>query len=292
MVLPISGFLPVPLPMMIPFMGAQSLVIGKMFGEGFQYGKRKISAMPNEEFNQLTFQKMMSNARDEMQASIPTMIQAMQDMKPMVLAVVHEFTNYLSLVISAAPQQAEQIVQQVRETSGFNAVNDQLVQIIADLKGGVSQTDIIAEIRNLFPSLPGAGGVDMPVAGVPLTTSQIIAGDVSRGATAIPPGMTIYNGKLVSVQQLQNLLNAQTSAQIRLDARQGTPIIAPRQTTNLTTKRLAGQSQRLEKTRLIKFIRDTQKTLTVGSPKNAQQLQVSLNHEKQQLINLLARYRF
>ncbi len=73
MVLPVSGFLPVPLPMMIPFMGAQSLVIGKMFGEGFQYGKRKISAMPNEEFNKLTFEDMMSNARDEMKASIPTM---------------------------------------------------------------------------------------------------------------------------------------------------------------------------------------------------------------------------
>ncbi len=61
MVLPVSGFLPVPLPMMIPFMGAQSLVIGKMFGVGFQYGKRKISAMSNEEFNKLTFQDTSCN---------------------------------------------------------------------------------------------------------------------------------------------------------------------------------------------------------------------------------------
>ncbi len=98
MVIPISGFLPVPLPMMIPFMGAQSLVIGKMFGEGFQYGKRKISAMPNEEFNKLTFEKMMSNAREEIKASIPTMNAAMQDMQPMVEVVVREFFNYISLV--------------------------------------------------------------------------------------------------------------------------------------------------------------------------------------------------
>ncbi len=98
MVLPVSGFLPVPLPMMIPFMGAQSLVIGKMFGEGFQYGKRKISAMPNEEFNKLTFEKLMSNAREEIKASIPTMNLAMQDMKPMVDVVVREFFNYITLV--------------------------------------------------------------------------------------------------------------------------------------------------------------------------------------------------
>ncbi len=98
MVLPISGFLPVPLPMMIPFMGAQSLVIGKMFGEGFQYGKRKISAMSNEEFNKLTFEDMMSNARTELKASIPTINASLQDMQPMVEVVVREFFNYLSLV--------------------------------------------------------------------------------------------------------------------------------------------------------------------------------------------------
>ncbi len=79
-------------------MGAQSLVIGKMFGEGFQYGKRKISAMPNEEFNKLTFESMMSNAREEIKASVPTMNAAMQDMKPMVEIVVREFLQYINLV--------------------------------------------------------------------------------------------------------------------------------------------------------------------------------------------------
>ncbi len=84
--------------MMIPFMGAQSLVIGKMFGEGFQYGKRKISAMPNEEFNKLTFENMMSNAREEIKASVPTMAAAMQDMKPLVDVVVREFLQYINEV--------------------------------------------------------------------------------------------------------------------------------------------------------------------------------------------------
>ncbi len=98
MVIPVSGFLPVPLPMMIPFMGAQSLVIGKMFGEGFQYGKRKISAMSNEEFNKLTFEDMMSNARTELKASIPTINASLQDMDKMVEVVVNEFLKYIGLV--------------------------------------------------------------------------------------------------------------------------------------------------------------------------------------------------
>ncbi len=84
--------------MMIPFMGAQSLVIGKMFGEGFQYGKRKISAMSNEEFNKLTFEDMMSNARVELKASIPTINASLQDMDEMVVVVVNEFLKYLGLV--------------------------------------------------------------------------------------------------------------------------------------------------------------------------------------------------
>ncbi len=79
-------------------MGAQSLVIGKMFGEGFQYGKRKISAMSNEEFNKLTFEDMMSNARTELKASIPTINASLQDMDEMVVVVVNEFLKYLGLV--------------------------------------------------------------------------------------------------------------------------------------------------------------------------------------------------
>ncbi len=145
-------------------MGAQSLVIGKMFGEGFQYGKRKISAMPNEEFNKLTFEAMMSNARSEMQASIPTMQKALQDMKPMVETVVHEFTNYLSLVISEAPKQAEQVLESLKDASGFTELNDKLVKLIADAKGQSQSQDVLGDILvalGLERFGQSAGGVDM-----------------------------------------------------------------------------------------------------------------------------------
>ncbi len=171
MVLPVSGFLPVPLPMMIPFMGAQSLVIGKMFGEGFQYGKRKISAMPNEEFNALTFQSMMSNARDEMQASILTMQQAMRDMQPMVETIIHEFTDYLSKVITAAPEQVSQISKDLSKVSE-GSIGGLAGIIYEQFKNkSVTLVDVQKLISSLIPSLPEAGGHVGTV--IPLVTESI-----------------------------------------------------------------------------------------------------------------------
>ncbi len=86
----LSGFLPIPLAMMIPFMGAQSLVLGKAFGEGFQYGKRKISSLTNEEFNKLTPSDIAANSRRELQQMIPEMKASITDMRDFQSFIVHE----------------------------------------------------------------------------------------------------------------------------------------------------------------------------------------------------------
>ncbi len=90
-------------------MGAQSLVIGKMFGEGFQYGKRRISAMSNEEFNKLTFADMMSNARMDIKAAIPSMKASMSDMDDMVVLIIDMFVGYLKTVIEKSPEIAVEV---------------------------------------------------------------------------------------------------------------------------------------------------------------------------------------
>ncbi len=61
MVLPVGGFFPIPLAMMIPFMATQSLVMGEAFGKAFQFGKRKMSAMSNEDFNALKIEDVASD---------------------------------------------------------------------------------------------------------------------------------------------------------------------------------------------------------------------------------------
>ncbi len=50
---PISGFTAVPNPYMIPLLFLQSLLIGAGFGIGYQGERRKLSAMSNEDFNEV-----------------------------------------------------------------------------------------------------------------------------------------------------------------------------------------------------------------------------------------------
>ncbi len=83
--------MPLPLPMMIPFMAAQSAALGLAFGESFQYGKRKISAMTNEEFNKLDAETLMMRQQKQINAIIPALKESMttytESMTPFILEI-------------------------------------------------------------------------------------------------------------------------------------------------------------------------------------------------------------
>ncbi len=93
--------MPLPLAMMIPFMGIQSSVMAKQFGENFQYGKRRISAMSNEEFNKLTPAKLQDNANKELKAMIPSMEQSVIEMRTFQTFLIKEFLQMLNDAIGA-----------------------------------------------------------------------------------------------------------------------------------------------------------------------------------------------
>ncbi len=93
--------MPLPLAMMIPFMGIQSAVMAKQFGENFQYGKRRISAMSNEEFNKLTPQKIQENANAELKAMIPSMQASVEDMKEFQKFLIHKFVEMMEDVLNS-----------------------------------------------------------------------------------------------------------------------------------------------------------------------------------------------
>ncbi len=101
MALPIGFFAPLPLPMMIPFMGIQSAVMAEQFGTMFQYGKRRISAMSNAEFNALTPAKLQQDMTRQLQGMIPEMEKQIQAMGPMVAVIIKEFANYITLATAA-----------------------------------------------------------------------------------------------------------------------------------------------------------------------------------------------
>ncbi len=88
--LPIGGFMPIPLAMMIPFMAAQSLIMGDAFGKGYQFGKRKISAMSNEEFNSLTQSDLITSMQQEFKKAIPTIQQTLDDSSELQTTIIEE----------------------------------------------------------------------------------------------------------------------------------------------------------------------------------------------------------
>ncbi len=92
----IGFFAPLPLPMMIPFMGIQSAVMAEQFGTMFQYGKRRISAMSNEEFNALTPQMLQERMTRQLEGMIPEMGRQIQAMQPLIKLILSEFGAYIS----------------------------------------------------------------------------------------------------------------------------------------------------------------------------------------------------
>ncbi len=121
MVLPIGFFMPLPLAMMIPFMGIQSAVMAKQFGENFQYGKRRISAMSNDEFNKLTPQKINERAAEELKSMIPSMKQSIIDMQDFQTFLIKEFikmigdilTSGLGKVLGITGGEVDQVLQDI-----------------------------------------------------------------------------------------------------------------------------------------------------------------------------------
>ncbi len=99
--LPIGGFLPVPLAMMIPFMGTQSAIMAKQFGENYEYGRRRIKSLSNEDFNKLTPQQLMATQRAELNTAIPEIMKSIEDMRELQNFIVKEFVALMAAIPKA-----------------------------------------------------------------------------------------------------------------------------------------------------------------------------------------------
>ncbi len=272
-------------------MGAQSLVIGKMFGEGFQYGKRKISAMPNEEFNKLTFQDMMSNARSEMQASIPTMQAALHDMQPLVETVVQEFFAYIKQIAAMLPEQTRQLTGGgdllIGSTGAEGTKTLNLTQAERDWLVSQSQGksgDLLGDILEklgLDRFGQSAGAVDQTTT---LSFPSTVAGLTVAQAQQQARDKQIVFEKAKEKERREFIASRVALTKIKQPVAQ---VRAGR------AKAAAGQSQKMERLKLIRAINALVKQ-TKADPfgQNAEIFARRLRNMQQQLVNLLARYRF
>ncbi len=119
---PLSGFTAVPNPQMLAFMGAQSFIMMYQAGEGWQYGKRRISAMSNEEFNKLTPQIVMEKQAVVLRDSLGTIQRSMNDMTPMIRTIIEQYGDFLRETIKAIPQTVENILHDPNHPTGGSSL--------------------------------------------------------------------------------------------------------------------------------------------------------------------------
>ncbi len=90
-------------------MAGQSLAMGEAFGKGFQYGKRKISSMSNEEFNALDFKELSESLATDYRVMIPSLTKSIEDSQVLQQSVF----KALGQIITSIPEHAKDFLAQL-----------------------------------------------------------------------------------------------------------------------------------------------------------------------------------
>lgn len=264
---PISGFTAIPNPQMLAFMPIQSYLMMYFAGSGWQYGKRKISAMSNEQFNAMTPEGLLQQHSIELKNMLPTLDKTLNDVSPLIATLIEQYGDFIREAIKAIPQAVTNIFQPATtiggggtQTQGLAFAKIQLQQYIDQLeqeKAGSEQTEFSASKQK------------------------------SRKQRV--DDINIRNAMAKSADRAKAGVFGNLKPQLAL----GT-----------TRKRKAGHSQKLERILLIKQISDLGKSIRLTSkskasrsnPKNKariifQKTQI-MKQKQQMLINLQARYSF
>ncbi len=151
--------MPLPLAMMIPFMGIQSAVMAKQFGENFQYGKRRISAMSNEEFNKLTPQIINEKAAEELKSMIPSMEKSIIDMQDFQTFLIKEFIKMIGDIL----------------TAGLGKVL------------GINESEVNATLQDIEHFIHGHPDLHKGTTGTTTTTPTTVTTITPEGTLAPPP---------------------------------------------------------------------------------------------------------
>ncbi len=105
----IGFFAPLPLAMMLPFMAGQSMIMGESFGKGFQYGKRKISSMTNDEFNAMDADDLGRDLATDYSKIIPHLEQAVRassDFQQMIIQeLIKIIPNFVDQLLGGGSQE-------------------------------------------------------------------------------------------------------------------------------------------------------------------------------------------
>ncbi len=283
MSLPISGFTAVPNPQMLSYMMSQSWIMMYAAGGAWQYGKRRISAMSNEEFNKTTPIEMLEEHTAMLRAAIPSIQQSLRDMTPLINTLMTQFGSFINEALKALPETAANILGTPTEFSN--------IPTSEDVKGGtfgIGGTQL--GFLHYFKALSDAtkSGTSLPV-------------DNSGPSTI--PGLTVFQAQMRALEkqkEFERLQKIQKDSQRKPSFTTGqiTDIKQARRTVTGATapvrfQQKAGQSQILERKKLIGQIANAAHNLRQQvNPIGAKRFQAIMEFYQQRLVNLLDRYRF
>ncbi len=77
-------------------MAGQSFAMGEAFGKGFQYGKRKVSSMTNEQFNATSAPELFNETTSDIKAMIPSMSRSFEDFHTLQTDIILKVIDYVA----------------------------------------------------------------------------------------------------------------------------------------------------------------------------------------------------
>ncbi len=108
---PISGFTAIPNPQMLAFMPIQSYLMMYFAGAGWQIGKRKISAIPNDKFNKMSAKDLLEGFTADLRGTIPTLERSLKDITPLIATLIEQYGEFVTIALKEIPQAAQGVIE-------------------------------------------------------------------------------------------------------------------------------------------------------------------------------------
>ncbi len=257
-------------------------------GGAWQYGKRRISAMSNEEFNKLMPIDLLKEHTTMLRSAIPTIQQSIQDMTPLINTLMTQFGTFINKAIESIPQTVSNILgtpggefseipttESVETGTGFNLGGTQF--------GFLHYAKALADATKRGEELP-----------------------VDESGPSTIPGLTVFQAQLQAFNKQKTFEEAEkirkdslrkasfTTGQIT-DIKKARKIVTGPTSTfgTIGTKKKAGQSQIMARKEFISKIANSAFNMrSATTPDVLKRHQAIMEMWQQRLVNLLARYIF
>ncbi len=258
-------------------MPIQSYLMMYFAGSGWQYGKRKISAMSNEQFNKLTPEQLLQQHSIELKNMLPTLEKSLNDVTPLVKILIEQYGDFIKAALAAVPHALEH--------AGLPILTGQ-AKVDYD-------KNFFDTLKDLFPSIPSAGATTGPTTITPPTGGTFGNQGFTTGGVKV-----WFEGNLITVKERETILKLRKDRRDKEIAAFGDTTVAPSVPPPKGILPKAGQTQKLARNELIKsitFFAGKYRTALAGGNNRkaeAKMWKQRLKDRQTELANLLQKYRW